>query len=193
MHRRENSNVRRMHTAVKLNEVGDDTSSSGYGWCTIIMKMRCNQRKRCTLIESLYVAYILAKSKFIGHGFGYMSRYIFQAIVAKSHDAKLVILNLPGPPKVVGADKDCSCKTSSSSSSSSPASLPILAGLKKVWKLLIPKCESRNDLLHHHVHVWTNIVKCQQTSFDSWRDSNLKAFHQISTWQPFRIFTKSWK
>jgi potassium/chloride transporter 4/5/6 len=46
----ENSNVRRMHTAVKLNE----------------------------------------------------------AIVAKSHDAKLVILNLPGPPKVVGADKDCS-------------------------------------------------------------------------------------
>lgn len=46
----ENSNVRRMHTAVKLNEV----------------------------------------------------------IVAKSHDAKLVILNLPGPPKVVGKDKDCS-------------------------------------------------------------------------------------
>lgn len=46
----ENSNVRRMHTAVKLNE----------------------------------------------------------AIVAKSHDAKLVILNLPGPPKVVGKDKDSS-------------------------------------------------------------------------------------
>lgn len=46
----ENANVRRMHTAVKLNE----------------------------------------------------------AIVAKSHDAKLVILNLPGPPKVVGKDKDCS-------------------------------------------------------------------------------------
>jgi len=46
----ENSNVRRMHTAVKLNE----------------------------------------------------------AIVAKSHDAKLVILNLPGPPKIVGKDKDCS-------------------------------------------------------------------------------------
>ena len=49
---RENANVRRMHTAVKLNE----------------------------------------------------------AIVAKSHDAKLVILNLPGPPKVVGKDMDCSCK-----------------------------------------------------------------------------------
>lgn len=46
----ENHNVRRMHTAVKLNE----------------------------------------------------------AIVAKSHDAKLVILNLPGPPKTVGKDKDCS-------------------------------------------------------------------------------------
>jgi len=46
----ENHNVRRMHTAVKLNE----------------------------------------------------------AIVAKSHDAKLVILNLPGPPKIVGKDKDCS-------------------------------------------------------------------------------------
>jgi len=46
----ENANVRRMHTAVKLNE----------------------------------------------------------AIVAKSHDSKLVILNLPGPPKVVGKDKDCS-------------------------------------------------------------------------------------
>ena len=159
--------------------------------------MRCNQRKRCHLIESLYLGYILVKSKSwcisIRHGFGCMSRYIFQAIVAKSHDAKLVILNLPGPPKVVGADKDCSCKTSSSSSSSSPSLLPILVGLIKVWKLLIPKCESRNDLLHHHVHVWTNIVKCQQTSFDSWRDSNLKAFHQISTWQPFRIFTKSWK
>ena len=39
----------------------------------------------------------------------------FQAIVAKSHDAKLVILNLPGPPKVVGADKDCSCKFRSKS------------------------------------------------------------------------------
>ena len=49
---RENANVRRMHTAVKLNEV----------------------------------------------------------IVAKSHEAKLVILNLPGPPKVMGKDKDCSCK-----------------------------------------------------------------------------------
>merc|ERR1719474_413990 len=46
----ENHNVRRMHTAVKLNE----------------------------------------------------------AIVAKSHDAKLVILNPPGPPKIVGKDKDCS-------------------------------------------------------------------------------------
>ena len=50
--RSENANVRRMHTAVKLNE----------------------------------------------------------AIVAKSHEAKLVILNLPGPPKVMGKDKDCSCK-----------------------------------------------------------------------------------
>lgn len=48
----ENSNVRRMHTAVKLNE----------------------------------------------------------AIVAKSHEAKLVILNLPGPPKIVGKDKDSSCE-----------------------------------------------------------------------------------
>jgi len=46
----ENANVRRMHTAVKLNE----------------------------------------------------------AIVAKSHEAKLVILNLPGPPKTTGSDKDCS-------------------------------------------------------------------------------------
>ena len=139
--------------------------------------MRCNQRKRCHLIESLYLGYILVKSKSwcisIRHGFGCMSRYIFQAIVAKSHDAKLVILNLPGPPKVVGADKDCSCKTSSSSSSlsssspssssSSPSLLPILVGLIKVWKLLIPKCESRNDLLHHHVPGWTNIVKCQHT------------------------------
>ena len=52
MSRRESSNVRRMHTAVKLNEV----------------------------------------------------------IVAKSHEAKLVILNLPSPPKVVGPDKDASCK-----------------------------------------------------------------------------------
>lgn len=47
---RESSNVRRMHTAVKLNEV----------------------------------------------------------IVAKSHEAKLVILNLPSPPKAVGPDKDAS-------------------------------------------------------------------------------------
>ncbi len=34
-----------------------------------------------------------------------------EAIVAKSHEAKLVILNLPGPPKVMGKDKDCSCKS----------------------------------------------------------------------------------
>merc|ERR1711992_397007 len=47
---RESSNVRRMHTAVKLNEV----------------------------------------------------------IVAKSHEAKLVILNLPSPPKAIGPDKDAS-------------------------------------------------------------------------------------
>jgi len=46
----ENSNVRRMHTAVKLNE----------------------------------------------------------SIVNKSHEAKLVLLNLPGPPKVAGKDKDSS-------------------------------------------------------------------------------------
>ena len=52
MSRRESSNVRRMHTAVKLNEV----------------------------------------------------------IVAKSHEAKLVILNLPSPPKAIGPDKDASCK-----------------------------------------------------------------------------------
>ena len=38
--------------------------------------------------------------------------WYFQVIVAKSHEAKLVILNLPGPPKVVGKDKDCSCKYS---------------------------------------------------------------------------------
>ena len=33
-----------------------------------------------------------------------------EVIVAKSHEAKLVILNLPSPPKVVGPDKDASCK-----------------------------------------------------------------------------------
>ena len=49
---RENANVRRMHTAVKLNE----------------------------------------------------------AIVSRSHDAKLVILNLPGPPKTMLDDSDYSCK-----------------------------------------------------------------------------------
>ena len=49
---RENANVRRMHTAVKLNE----------------------------------------------------------AIVSRSHDAKLVILNLPGPPKTMVDDSDYSCK-----------------------------------------------------------------------------------
>ena len=48
----ESSNVRRMHTAVRLNEV----------------------------------------------------------IVNKSHEAKLVILNLPSPPKTIGPDRDSSCK-----------------------------------------------------------------------------------
>lgn len=50
--RNDNSNVRRMHTAVRLNE----------------------------------------------------------AIVSKSHEAKLVILNLPSPPKTIGPDRDSSCK-----------------------------------------------------------------------------------
>ena len=50
--RNESSNVRRMHTAVRLNEV----------------------------------------------------------IVNKSHEAKLVILNLPSPPKTIGPDKDSSCE-----------------------------------------------------------------------------------
>ena len=49
---RESSNVRRMHTAVRLNE----------------------------------------------------------AIVNKSHEAKLVILNLPSPPKHIGQDRDSNCK-----------------------------------------------------------------------------------
>ena len=49
---RESSNVRRMHTAVRLNE----------------------------------------------------------RIVEKSHEAKLVILNLPSPPKTMGPDRDASCK-----------------------------------------------------------------------------------
>ena len=53
---RENANVRRMHTAVKLNE----------------------------------------------------------AIVSRSHDAKLVILNLPGPPKTMVDDSDYSCKLENS-------------------------------------------------------------------------------
>jgi hypothetical protein len=42
-----------------------------------------------------------------------------EAIVAKSHEAKLVILNLPGPPKVMGKDKDCSCESYSFSSTRS--------------------------------------------------------------------------
>jgi len=33
-----------------------------------------------------------------------------EVIVSKSHEAKLVILNLPSPPKTVGIDKDASCK-----------------------------------------------------------------------------------
>ena len=33
-----------------------------------------------------------------------------EVIVAKSHEAKLVILNLPSPPKAIGPDKDASCK-----------------------------------------------------------------------------------
>ena len=35
-----------------------------------------------------------------------------EAIVNKSHEAKLVILNLPSPPKHIGPDKDASCKWS---------------------------------------------------------------------------------
>ncbi len=52
--RNDSSNVRRMHTAVRLNEV----------------------------------------------------------IVNKSHEAKLVILNLPSPPKTIGQDRDSNCKSS---------------------------------------------------------------------------------
>ena len=33
-----------------------------------------------------------------------------EAIVNKSHEAKLVILNLPSPPKIIGQDRDSSCK-----------------------------------------------------------------------------------
>ena len=51
--RNESSNVRRMHTAVRLNEV----------------------------------------------------------IVNKSHEAKLVILNLPSPPKNIGPDRDSNCES----------------------------------------------------------------------------------
>ena len=35
-----------------------------------------------------------------------------EAIVSRSHDAKLVILNLPGPPKTLSDDTDYSCKYS---------------------------------------------------------------------------------
>ena len=33
-----------------------------------------------------------------------------ERIVEKSHEAKLVILNLPSPPKTMGPDRDASCK-----------------------------------------------------------------------------------
>ena len=33
-----------------------------------------------------------------------------EAIVNKSHEAKLVILNLPSPPKSIGQDRDSNCK-----------------------------------------------------------------------------------
>ena len=33
-----------------------------------------------------------------------------EVIVNKSHEAKLVILNLPSPPKTIGPDRDSSCK-----------------------------------------------------------------------------------
>jgi potassium/chloride transporter 4/5/6 len=33
-----------------------------------------------------------------------------EAIVSRSHEAKLVILNLPSPPKTIGHDRDASCK-----------------------------------------------------------------------------------
>jgi potassium/chloride transporter 4/5/6 len=36
-----------------------------------------------------------------------------EAIVNKSHEAKLVILNLPSPPKHIGPDRDASCKSRS--------------------------------------------------------------------------------
>ena len=35
-----------------------------------------------------------------------------EAIVNKSHEAKLVILNLPSPPKHIGQDRDSNCKYS---------------------------------------------------------------------------------
>ena len=33
-----------------------------------------------------------------------------EAIVSRSHEAKLVILNLPSPPKTIGLDRDASCE-----------------------------------------------------------------------------------
>jgi hypothetical protein len=33
-----------------------------------------------------------------------------EVIVNKSHEAKLVILNLPSPPKNIGADRDSNCE-----------------------------------------------------------------------------------
>ena len=33
-----------------------------------------------------------------------------EVIVNKSHDAQLVILNLPGPPKDTSIDRECNCK-----------------------------------------------------------------------------------
>lgn len=33
-----------------------------------------------------------------------------EVIVNKSHDAQLVILNLPGPPKDTSLDRECNCK-----------------------------------------------------------------------------------
>lgn len=33
-----------------------------------------------------------------------------EVIVNKSHDAQLVILNLPGPPKDTSLERECNCK-----------------------------------------------------------------------------------
>lgn len=93
--------------------------------CSGICLFVCLKRKNASLIKTNNVVKYSKRAKKVNEGNLHNNLYfrneanvrrmhtavkLNEVIVNKSHDSQLVILNLPGPPKITRPDRECNCK-----------------------------------------------------------------------------------